>query len=455
VRPLARLPSIRAKLGSTIVFAVAATLILVFLLLGYALRNSPRDSEVLALLATARRAAEGKFDRLPEDTQVIVAPIFGQRTSSGVDLGVDPPAFEDQQAHWGITQGVEYVVVPQIVDGQYRGTIAVMRPAAGQGLGARLSATVGFLHTFWWQFLAAGVVAAGVALILARLLAKGMTQPLRDMAAAAKGMSTGDYSQRVETPSRDEVGQLAEAFNKMSGELEAVELLRRDLVANVSHELKTPISALRAHLENLLDGVEEPDPETLQVMLQQSERLGRLVDQLLDLSRLESGDLPLEPEDVDLGPLVQQVVSEVGVARGAGEVEVRNQVPPELPRVRADRERVHQVLFNLLDNAVRFTPAGGKVTVTASGENGRCIVTVSDTGPGIEPEHLPRLFERFYRVDPARSREGGGTGIGLAIARSVVEAHGGHIWAESDMGEGSAFRFDLPVAGATDHQEAR
>jgi signal transduction histidine kinase len=275
-----------------------------------------------------------------------------------------------------------------------------------------------------------------------------MTQPLRDMAAAAHRMEIGDYSTRVQTRSRDEVGQLATAFNRMSAELQNLEQSRRDLVANVSHELKTPITAIRAHLENLLDGVERPEPKTMQVMLAQTERLSRLIEQLLELSRLESGELPLLREAMPLGPLVTQVLSEIEVARSDRGVAMRNQMSNDLPPVDADRERVHQVLFNLIDNAVRFTPSGGAVTVTAERHNGSVEVQVADTGMGIPPEHLPRLFERFYRADPARSREDGGTGIGLAIARSVVEAHGGHLKAQSEIGKGSVFTFDLPVAPA-------
>ena len=300
----------------------------------------------------------------------------------------------------------------------------------------------------WWELLLAGALGAGIALVIARWVARGMTQPLRDMARAARRMEIGDYSQRVVTDSRDEVGKLAEAFNRMSEELEGLELLRRELVANVSHELKTPISALRAHLENLLDGVEQPDRETLQIMLVQSERLGRLVDQLLDLSRLESGDVPLEREGVELAPLVSQVFSEIQVARPDPGVTLADDLPGDLPPVFADRERVHQVLFNLLDNAVRFTPTGGRVTVTASRHNGSVDVAVADTGPGISSEDLSRVFERFYRVDQSRSRDDGGTGIGLAIARSVVEAHGGRIWADSEPGRGSTFTFELPMAPA-------
>jgi two-component system phosphate regulon sensor histidine kinase PhoR len=187
---------------------------------------------------------------------------------------------------------------------------------------------------------------------------------------------------------------------------------------------------------------------TLQVMLSQTERLGRLIEQLLELSRLESGELPLLREETPLAPLVIQVLSEIEVARSDRGVVVESALPNDLPPVNADRERVHQVLFNLVDNAVRFTPAGGAVMVSAQSHNGSVEVRVADTGVGIPPEHLPRLFERFYRADPARSREDGGTGIGLAIARSVVEAHGGHIRAESELGEGSVFTFDLPVAPA-------
>jgi signal transduction histidine kinase len=347
VHPLENLPTIRAKLGSTIIFAVGVTLVLVYVILGFAFK------------------------------------VFEVRDSLG-------------------------------------------------------------------QLALAGAAAAALALAMARWLARGMTQPLRDMARAARRMETGDYSVRVGTASRDEVGQLAAAFNNMSAELESVERLRRDLVANVSHELKTPISALRAHLENLLDGVERPDPETLQVMLSQSERLGRLIDQLLDLSRIESGELRLNRTAVALHALVRAVLSEIEVARADRRVRVRDAVPDDLPPVLVDAERVHQVLFNLLDNAVRFTPPGGEVTVAAHPVNGSCEVAVSDTGPGIAAEHLPRLFERFYRADAARSRGDGGTGIGLAIARSVVEAHGGRIRAESRVGRGSVFTFDLPVAGAAE-----
>lgn len=445
-RPLEKLPTIRGKLGSTIVVAVAITIVISYGLIGFALRNTPKDSEAVDALSLARKVQLGQLDPLPPNTMVARRDKFGIITIEGTDLGVTPPTdFQDFVPHWGVVGKNVYAFLPL---GQRGAAITVMRAAPSRGSLGRISATLGFLQSVWWQFLLAGVIAALIALVLARWLARGMTQPLRDMAVAAKRMQTGDYTTRVTTTSRDEVGQLAAAFNRMSQELEHLEASRRDLVANVSHELKTPITAIRAHLENLLDGVEQPDPQTLQVMLTQSERLGRLVEQLLDLSKLESGEVALHREEMPLEPVVSQVMSEIDVARSDRGVHLAQDLPADLPLVDADRERVHQVLFNLVDNAVRFTPSGGEVRVEARRNNGSVRVSVADTGMGIPPEHLPRLFERFYRVDSARAREDGGTGIGLAIARSVVEAHGGHLDAASELGKGSVFTFDLPVATA-------
>jgi signal transduction histidine kinase len=447
-RPLEKLPTIRGKLGSTIVVAVAITIAISYGLIGFALRNSPKDSEAIDALALARRIASGEVTTPPSGTMIVRRNSAGELTVQGENLGVLPPAFEDGVPHWGVVGKNVYAAVP-VAGGQW---ITVMTPSPTRGSLGRISATLGFLQSVWWQFLLAGSIAAVIALVMARWLARGMTQPLRDMATAARKMETGDYSDRVTTTSRDEVGQLAVAFNRMSEELENLESSRRQLVANVSHELKTPITAIRAHLENLLDGVEQPNVETLQVMLAQSERLGRLVEQLLDLSKLESGEVPLRREEVSLAPVVRQVLSEIDMASADRAISLSSEVPDDLPVIEADRERVHQVLFNLVDNAMRFTPDGGQVRIEAHRENGAVSVSVADSGVGIPEDALPRLFERFYRVDPSRSREDGGTGIGLAIARSVVEAHGGTISAESELGRGSVFTFDLPLAPATDRR---
>ena len=440
-RPLDRLTSIRAKLGSTVVIAVGLALLISYVLIGFALRRSPRDSEAIEALSLARQAATGQLDSVPSGTMVVTLAPDGSREIRGTDLG-ELPRLRVDAPRWGVIGSNVFATVPT----ESGSSVTVVIHSPSRGFLGRVSATTGFLQSVWWQFLLVGVVAATVSLAVARLFARGMTQPLRDMASAARMMETGDYSVRVQTRSRDEVGKLATAFNRMSGELGNLEKSRRDLVANVSHELKTPITAIRAHLENLLDGVEQPDPATIEVMLAQVERLGRLVDQLLDLSRLESGEIPLRIEELPLQPLVDDLISEIDVALSGRGVRVDNHVPADLPALSVDRERVHQVLFNLVDNAVRFTPEGGHVTVSARRRNGSVEVAVSDTGAGIPPEHLPRLFERFYRADPARARGDGGTGIGLAIARSVVEAHGGQIRAESEPGRGSVFTFDLPSA---------
>lgn len=467
MRPLDRLPSIRAKLGSVIVFAVAVTILIMYIAVGFALRTSERDRELRELLREANAVAALAFTPSSASSRLL-GRAMGQLSSPAVVVdsgggyvagGLAVPSTVSRalagEVDTGIIGNDEYLGVPVIRSGEVVGAVYLSHPLEGAGLVGAITGTAKFVRNVWWQFLLAGAVAAFIALFLARLLARGMTQPLRDMAEAAQMMARGDYRQRVSVRSRDEVGRLANTFNSMASEMEGLERLRRDLVANVSHELKTPISALRARLENLLDGVEQPNPALLAVMLHQAERLSRLVDELLDLSRLESGDVPLELEPVRLGPLVDRVVGEIEVSRPERSVRIQNQVSNDLPSVSADRERIHQVLFNLLDNAHRFSPPGGVVIVRAVGEDGSCEVSVQDAGPGIPKEHLPLVFERFYRVDPSRSREDGGTGIGLAIARSVVEAHGGRIWAESSATGGSTFRFVLPSGPIADVRQTK
>ena len=462
MRPLDRLPTIRAKLGSVIVFAVAVTILIMYVAVGFALRKSDHDRQFHTAVDEAKAVAALAFGpsgvpsrSLGRQLQNFPSPIIVMNAQGNVLYQSFEPAppnsslerlVDGSPLEGGKVGSQEYVGVPVTRQGQIVGAVFLSYSVEGRGILGAITGTAHFVRSVWWQFLAAGAIAAFIALFLARILARGMTQPLRDMARAARSMARGDYRQRVRVRSRDEVGQLAEGFNRMAGEMEVLERLRRDLVANVSHELKTPISAIRAHLENLHDGVEQPDQVLLGVMVRQSERLSGLVDQLLELSRLESGDVPLKIEPVRVGPLVDQVASEVEVARSNHPFRLENLVAEDLPPVQADRERIHQVLFNLLDNACRFSPAGGVVTVRAFRHNGALEMTIEDRGPGIPDEHLARVFERFYRVDPSRSRDDGGTGIGLAIAKSVVEAHGGTIWAENP-GTGARFRLLLPADG--------
>jgi signal transduction histidine kinase len=277
-----------------------------------------------------------------------------------------------------------------------------------------------------------------------------MTSPLREMAAAATAMSRGEYGRRVSATSRDEVGDLARAFNTMAEELSQVDRMRRDLVANVSHELRTPITALQAVLENVVDGVEDPNPETLRTMLSQVERLGRLVSQLLDLSQLESGALALRHQPFEVRDVLDQAVDESRVNAQAVSKAVALEVSVGDGSLVAtgDPERVHQVIANLLDNAIRHSPPHGRVVVAARQDPGGVRIEVADEGPGIAQEDAARVFERFYRADSARSASSGGTGLGLSIAKWIVDLHGGHIAVEANQPHGCRMVVSLPGAAA-------
>jgi signal transduction histidine kinase len=288
-----------------------------------------------------------------------------------------------------------------------------------------------------------GIVAAIVAMVMVKFLSRGMTSPLRDMAAAASEMAKGNYETRVRSSSRDEVGELARAFNRMAADLAETDRVRRDLVANVSHELRTPITALQAVLENLVDGVSDPDPETFHTMLKQVERLGRLVKQLLDLSRLESGTVPLERTAFRVEPLLAHAVREQRLHAPGIDVSIAVDTPDLTAD--GDPERVHQVVANLLENAIRFSPSGGTVLVEATAHPDRVVLTVTDEGPGVPPADAARVFERFYRVDRSRSASDGGAGLGLAIVRWVVERHGGTVAVEPDRLSGCRMIVTLPA----------
>ncbi len=295
--------------------------------------------------------------------------------------------------------------------------------------------------TFWvgasWQFRYALLAALATSLILTQFLAHGMTSPLRQMTAAARAMAQGDYSIRVRATSRDEIGQLATAFNQMAADLGAADEYRRGLIGNVSHELRTPITALQAVLENVVDGVVEPDAETMRMALSQTERLGELVTNLLDLSRVEGGAIPLQISRFDVDEFLRDAVEHASVSATGIPVSVRVS-PPDLKAV-ADPARLRQVVVNLVDNAIRHSPAGGRVTVLAARRPSGLRLEVTDQGPGIAPAERERVFERFTRG----ATSDGGTGLGLAIARWAVELHGGVIEV-MDTEPGCRIRVNIP-----------
>jgi signal transduction histidine kinase len=294
------------------------------------------------------------------------------------------------------------------------------------------------------RYLAAGISVA-VALGVVQILARGLTAPLREMAAAAEAMARGRHGQQVTVRGHDEVAQLASAFNTMSEELEQVDRMQRELVANVAHELRTPLTSLQATLENAADGLQPLDPETLAAMQGQVSRLGRMVEQLLDLSRMEAGEMVLEPRSFAVADLLGQVSRESSLLGSRVSIETAAD-PPDLT-LEADPERIHQVLGNLIQNAVRFSPAGGTVEMSATRSNGTVRIEVADEGPGIPASERKRVFERFHSVDA--SRAGGAAGLGLAISRWIVELHGGSIRAEERAPTGCRIVVDLPVASTS------
>jgi signal transduction histidine kinase len=288
----------------------------------------------------------------------------------------------------------------------------------------------------------AAIGAALVALLFVQVLARGLTAPLREMARAAGAMARGEYDVRVTEGGRDEVGELARAFNAMAGELAETDRQRRDLVANVSHELRTPLAALRAKLENVADGVEPADPETLRTMLAQTERLGRLVTQLLDLSRLESEGMALDRRPFSVRDVLDGAAREARLHAPPGLVLLVD-APADL-LADGDAERVHQVVANLVENAVRHSPSPGLVRLAARPSDGGVRIEVTDEGPGIPEGEEERVFERFYRPDASRSGSVGGAGLGLAIARWIVDLHGGRISVERVEPHGTRMVVELP-----------
>ncbi|MEU4242980.1 HAMP domain-containing sensor histidine kinase [Actinoplanes sp. NPDC026619] len=291
-------------------------------------------------------------------------------------------------------------------------------------IGAGAAGMIWFWLWLGWFPIWTSVTAMIVALTTLQFLAHGMTSPLREMTAAARRMAQGDYTRRIRATSRDEVGQLATTFNQMAADLAAADQQRRELIANVSHELRTPITALHGLLENIVDGVAEAEPAMMQTALAQTERLGRLVTELLDLSRVEAGVIPLVRAPINVPDFLDDVVAEARVnAAGAGR-DVRFEIAAPRVVVPGDRERLHQVFANLLDNAVRHSPPGGTVLVRAERHDDHLLIAVADQGEGIPAAERDRVFERFTRGErPA----GGGTGLGLAIARWVVQMHQGTI----------------------------
>lgn len=312
---------------------------------------------------------------------------------------------------------------------------------AGQAMDAATLAA--FQDAVRTALLAAFAIALVAAVIVALALSSRIATPVTRLVAAGRRVAAGHYAERVPESSEGEIGDLAETFNAMAGSLEATERRRLELVGDVAHELRTPLATLDGFLEGLQDGVIEPAPETWTLLRRETGRLNRLVDDLSQLWRAEARQLPLTTESIDVSRLVDDVVEQF--RSHAGALTITSEVARGLTVI-ADHDRLAQVLGNYLSNAIRYSPDGAVIAISARREGAEVTVAVRDHGPGLTPEQRSHVFERFYRIDRSRSRALGGAGIGLAIVRALVDAMGGRAWAESDgPGTGSTFLVALPA----------
>jgi len=334
--------------------------------------------------------------------------------------------------------------MPISIMGERLGTVYVdPEPVSGETSLADPGAPPSINRPLLWAALLAG----GVALLFTFFLSRQMLKPVEALTAAARKMRGGDFSQRVEAKSKDEVGELARTFNAMAEDLNRIEELRRKMVADVAHELRTPLTNIRGYLEAMRDGVVLPDKATIESIYEEALLLARLVDDLQELALVDAGELGLERQPASPEEIVQKAVAAVRPQVATKDLHIQIDMPPQaLPLIQVDAERIGQVVRNLLNNAIAHTLAGGSIEVAARHVDDWVEISVTDSGVGISPQDLPYIFERFYRADKSRARSTGGAGLGLTIAKRLVESHGGKIEVQSEEGKGSRFTITLPLA---------
>jgi signal transduction histidine kinase len=294
-------------------------------------------------------------------------------------------------------------------------------------------------------FLWGGLLAIGIALLLTFFLSRRILAPVKALTAAARQFGKGDFSQRVDADGKGEVSELAHSFNTMADNLERDERLRRNMVADIAHELRTPLSNLRGYLEAISDGVVKPDNNAIRSLNEEASSLSRLVDDLQEVSLADAGEIKLIMQPEEISRPINEAVSALKPKAASRGLTMATELPAGLPAVNIDAHRIKQVMLNLLENAIAHTEAGGSIKVSAMEREDRIFISVADTGEGIPEKDLSLIFERFYRVDKSRTRATGGTGLGLTIAKRLVEAHGGTIEVRSQLGRGSTFTIAIPV----------
>jgi two-component system sensor histidine kinase BaeS len=337
------------------------------------------------------------------------------------------------------------VVAVSLVGPGYFAEAMGHRPGDQMGAAMDAATRIAFNDAVRNALLAAGIIAVVTSLVVSLAVSSAIGGPVTRLVVAARRIARGHYAERVAEAGDDEIAELATSFNAMAGSLEATEERRLQLVGDVAHELRTPLSTLDGYLEGLEDGVVAPSLETWRLLRGETDRLTRLVNDLQELWRAEARQLPLKIEPIDAAAIARSAISQVAPTAAARQITLAANVPTGPVLVHADRDRVAQIITNYLTNAVRYGPIGSTVSIDVR-QGSPVVVSVRDQGPGLTPDQRHQVFERFYRIDPSRSRALGGSGIGLAIVRALAEAMNGRAWAESDgPGKGSSFSVALPV----------
>jgi signal transduction histidine kinase len=377
-----------------------------------------------------------RHDQRPGPLQMVLADASGQVVYDQAEGRTGRQLTPDEQA---AAQAIA-------VDGETVGQLVIIVPMRPDFPGPLEQWFIARLQ--WWLVIGA-LLAGALGLLLGVILSRGLTAPLRRLVDAARAVAARDFSRRVKEEGSTEVAEVAQAFNQMTTALEESEQQRKNMVADVAHELRTPLSVVQGNLQAILDDVYPLDKAEISRLYDETRLLNRLVDDLRELALADAGQLRLNLQTVAAARVIQSTADSLALVAEDQGVALSVQVPTELHAVQADPDRLAQVLRNLLVNALRHTPAGGSVVVTAAQAPNAVEIAVVDTGEGIAPEDLPHVFDRFWRGDRSRARDKrwpGSTGLGLSVARSLVESQGGRLWAESTLGRGSTFRFTVPLA---------
>ncbi len=422
-----------------------------------------------AALVTDYYRQTGSIRGLDLFLRQITNPIPQQPIPNQPNQFIPQPPPSDRRNIFGFTDANGFVIVPlppQFIPGQRLPPDILARNTPLEVDGVRIGTILSlplpidltpqeqaYLARTNQALTLAAIGAAVLALIVGILLARTLTRPLRALTEATEKMADGELNQQVTVNSKDEIGELADSFNRMSREVARANLLRKQMTADIAHDLRTPLTVIAGYVESMRDGDLAPTPERLDSIYAEIERLQRLVADLRLLAVSDAGELRLNLAPLDVRSLLERVAASFKLSAEQKGITLTVEADPALPDLLVDESRLDRVLSNLVSNAIRHTPSGGKVALQATRNAQRAIrntqyvlITVADTGEGIPPSDLPHIFDRFYRADKSRTdADGASSGLGLAIAKALVEAHGGRIWAESEEGRGTRMRVEMPV----------